>query len=144
MSTAQLTEAAFDELDELFVGWDHDEGVLERLEDFVAKTPPRTYGNSDDLLDAFAKRERRARWVARARHFVAQWSWAATLTVFVGALWANTAGWLKVTLGVAVLMSFVALAWSFVGDAGSYLTVGAVDELRRKRDTARSPGASPC
>ncbi len=74
ISSATVETLVFDELDELLSGSDVEDYLI-RLEDFISDRPAQSYGNADELLEAFAKKEdRRHRWTS-AWHFGKQWAW---------------------------------------------------------------------
>jgi deoxycytidine triphosphate deaminase len=138
ISRVPLDARIFDELDELLVDADEDEGVFIRLEGFLADSGGSSFGNADELLEGFSRREERRARRLQAAAFFARWSWTAffglvTTVMFVQAPW-----WIRgVALGLLVI-SLMAAIRTFGKALPYHLTPDRLRPLQRARDTRRS------
>jgi hypothetical protein len=129
-----LDSHAFDELEDLLQD-EPDEGVLSRLEDYLATQGNRRFGNADELLRDFSKKEkwgrRRTKWALN----VARGAWgvvAAWMLSFVFVSKVSTLTW--VIAGVLMAAAVLAGAWGAVTRTPFYFTPDQLTRAGQRRD----------
>lgn len=133
-ANVNLDTAAFEQLDEL-IRDEPDEGVLARLENHLARTGDRSYGNADELLREFARSEGSRRVGAIAALGVAR----AAILLAVGWLLSMIitkdieTGWV-IAAAVTVAVSVPLAVWGYTRKTPFYLTKDVLSLAIGRRD----------
>lgn len=139
-ASVHLDARAFEELEELLIDTP-DEGVLVRLENFLATQGNRSFGNADELLRDFASHEGRRKATMATTFVVARGAWTVTIPFFSSLFFvAHVALWLWIVASVLMGASLIALVWGATRRIPFYLTKAVLSDLnlakqRRSRQT---------
>ncbi|UMG94161.1 hypothetical protein [Nocardioides sp. TF02-7] len=132
-----LDARAFDELDELMAD-NPDEGVLARLEDFLAKQGGASFGNADDVLRQFAKKEKRHRIGVASALNVGRGGWTVTGGWLLALLQGDNVS--AITWAAAILANIagaLGLLWGAFNRVPFYLTPEELNKAQQRRDRQR-------
>ena len=133
----QLDERAFEELDALLART-ADEEMLVRLENFIVGQKARSFGNADELLDGFAKSERRRRLVSGSAKTIGYSSWTVTGGGLLSVFLTDSPLWTYFATGLLGVASLLGLLWAVSTDLPEYLTPDKLRSLQLLKDQRRS------
>jgi deoxycytidine triphosphate deaminase len=134
-STANIGTHVFDDLDELLAD-SPDDSILERMEDYVVRRN-YAFGNAQELLDGFARREIRSKRVRETVTIAMQTGWTA-FGILAGILWASHVD-LLLKLG-ATALAVLAMSGIYFGstrEKRDFLVPARVRELEQQADARR-------
>lgn len=142
LSSARYDEAAVGDVIDFFAANSYEYSVYERMEKFLAQSPP--YGTADDLLSAFARKEQHRFWAARAAVLSARGAAPVIgFGVIVPFLLDQSRSTIQVVLSVIVIaLCLAGSLWGWWQRVPEYLTTDRLRKLQRQQQVG-SGDASP-
>lgn len=107
--------------------------ILERLEVFVATKPSGAFGNVDELLENFVRREERKRMHDQLMRAAAIGSFPLMAAVTISSFFSHPFGFLHYIIWAITLMAAPVSVLGYRNPPGIYLTRRDLEELDRRR-----------
>lgn len=136
IANVSLDARAFDELEELFA-LTADEGVIGRLEDFIAGQGGRNYGNAEELLNGFARSEDKKVVRDRLLTYTGLSAWTVVLGLLAAVFTADFGRATRIGAILLTALSVAAFVWAVKVQIPYYLTKVELQKLRATRDRRR-------